>query len=147
MPSLGSRGAERFGGLLIGGIAVDAYKEITDDLLAASVDAWVFVADRAYELVGIDEIHSVVGGSGALVSYRKITAAGTAAPGAAAGATVKEFQSAALDLTTSINVKQAAALTSTAADLRLAVGDKIGRDMAGTLTGLVGKATLRLKPI
>lgn len=120
---------------------------ITSELLAASVDKWMFVADRAYRVVGFREIHSVVGGSGAVVRPRKVTAAGTDAPGAAAGATVKELTTADIDLTTTINVTQTPTLTATAADALLAAGDKVGLNFGGTLTGLVGLLTMFLRPV
>src|SRR5574341_715395 len=53
---------------------------IFSELLAASVDKHVFIADRPYEVVLIKEIHSVVGGAVAAVRPRKILAASTAAP-------------------------------------------------------------------
>jgi hypothetical protein len=121
--------------------------EITSELLAASVDKWVFVADRAYQVTAVNEVHSVVGGSSAAVRPRKVTAAGTDAPGAAASATVKELTTANIDLTASINVVQTPALSATAADLLLAAGDKIGLDFSGTLTGLVGSISIALKAV
>lgn len=122
-------------------------KTVTSELLAASVDKWVFVADRAYRVALVEEIHSVVGGGSAAVRPRKVTAAGTDAPGAAAGATVKELTTAGIDLTAAINVTQTPALSATAADLLLADGDKIGLDFSGTLTGLVGSLTITLQPV
>lgn len=114
---------------------------------AASVDDWIFISDRAYTVVSIKEIHSVAGGSSAAVAIRKHTAAGTAAPGAAAGATVKELQTAVLDLTTTANISQTSTLTATLADRDLAAGDKIGSDLSGTLTGLAGcVVVIELKP-
>jgi hypothetical protein len=115
------------------------------NLDAADVDRHVFVADRAYRVQSIREIHSVVGGSGAVVRPRKITAAGTAAPGDAAGATVKELTTADIDLTTTVNVAQTATMTATAADRLLAVGDKIALNFGGTLTGLVGRLIIVLQ--
>jgi len=120
---------------------------ITTELLAASVDKWVYVANQPCKVVAIREVHSVVGGSGAVVTPRKVTAAGTAAPGDAAGATVIELTAAAIGLETTINVSQTAGLSATAADLLLAVGDKIGLNFAGTLTGLVGSLSIELQPI
>lgn len=131
---------------LIGSVTNTAPLAITTELLAASVDKWVFVADRAYEVVAISEVHSVVGSTSAAVRPRKVTAAGTDAPGAAAGTTVKELTTADIDLTATINVEQAATLTATAADLLLADGDKIGLNFGGTLTGLVGALTIILEP-
>lgn len=120
---------------------------VTTDLMAASVDKWIFVADRAYQVMGFGEVHSVIGGASAVVTPRKVTAAGTAAPGDAAGATVKELTAAAIGLETTINVSQAPALSATAADLLLAAGDKVGLNFNGTLTGLVGHLTMSLKPV
>ncbi len=120
---------------------------VTAELLAASVDKWVFVADRPYQVLSVQEVHSVVGGSGAVVRPRKVTAAGTAAPGDSAGATVKELTAADIDLTATINVVQDAALAATAADLLLADGDKIGLNLGGTLTGLVGVIVITLKAL
>jgi hypothetical protein len=131
---------------LIGSVTNTAPITIRTDLLAASVDTWMFVADRAYEVTYIGEVHSVVGSTSAAVQPRKVTAVATDAPGAAAGSTVKELTTAAIDLTATINVVQAPALTATAADLLLAAGDKIGLNFTGTLTGLVGTLTIILEP-
>lgn len=120
---------------------------ITTELLAASVDKWIFVADKAYRVMAVREVHSVIGGSGAVVRPRKVTAAGTAAPGDAAGATVKELTTADIGLETTINVAQEGTLSTTEADLILAAGDKIGLNFGGTLTGLVGQLTIELQPI
>lgn len=120
---------------------------ITDDLMAASVDEWVWVAPIACVLTSIGEIHSVIGGSGAVVRPRKVTAAGTAAPGDAAGATVKELTTADIGLETTINVAQSPTLTATGADRIFAAGDKLAHNFGGTLTGLVGKIAYGFKPI
>lgn len=114
---------------------------VTDDLMAATVDEWVFVAAAPCQLIAIQEVHSVVGGSGAVVTPRKVTAAGTAAPGDAAGATVIELTAAALDLTSTINVVVSTAVVTTDGANVFAAGDKLGHNMNGTLTGLVGKIT------
>lgn len=125
------------------------YRAISDrhlvriDIDANSVDANVFIADRGYKVIAIQEVHSVVGGASAAVRPRKVT--GTAAPGASAGTTVKELTTANIDLTATINTVQAAALTSTAADLTLAAGDRIALDFSGTLTGLVGVVQIVLE--
>ncbi len=134
-------------GITQGGNKVADEFAITAELLAASVDKWVFVADRAYQVVGVREVHSVIGGASAVVRPRKVTAAGTAAPGAAAGATVKELTTADIGLETAIDVTQTATLSATGADLLLAVGDKIGLNFGGTLTGLVGQLTIFLRPV
>lgn len=118
---------------------------VNSELLATSVDTHVFVADRAYQVMAVNEIHSVVGSTSAAVRPRKIT--DTSAPGAAVSATVKELTTAAADLTATINTTQALTLSATAADLLLAAGDKIALDFSGTLTGLVGVISISLKAV
>jgi hypothetical protein len=120
---------------------------VSAELLAASVDKFVFMADRPYQVTAVKEIHSVVGGASAAVRPRKITAAATDAPGATAGTTVKELTTAAIDLTATINTTQTPALSATAADLLLATGDKLALDFSGTLTGLVGAIFIHLKAL
>lgn len=138
------RNATSYDSLKVGGVKVGTSLVVTTELLAASVDKWVFVADRAYQVVAIKEIHSVVGGSAAAVRPRKVT--DTSAPGAAASATVKEL-CASLDLTTTANTLVSGTLSATASDLQLAAGNAIGLDFSGTLTGLVGSLTIVLKAI
>jgi hypothetical protein len=107
------------------------------DLTATAVDTNVWIAHRRCKLLGIRELHSVVGGAAAAVRPRKITADATA-PGAAAGATVKELTTANIDLTATANTAITPALVATTADLTFATGNKLALDFSGTLTGLVG---------
>lgn len=127
--------------------AGNATKILVTELLAASVDKWLYVSDGAYQVTLVEEIHSVIGGSGAVVTPRKITAATVAAPGAAVAAGITEITAAAIGLETTVNTTQTAALAAVAADLLLADGDKIGLNFAGTLTGLVGQLVIHLKPV
>lgn len=134
-------------GLTVGGFIAATHTPINIELLATSVDNWVYIAPRAVQVTSLREIHSVVGGGSAAVKFRKITAATVAAPGAAVAAGITELATAAFDLTAAVNVSQTATLTSTTADLQLAAGDKIAADFSGTLTGLVGRATINVRPI
>lgn len=113
---------------------------VTVSLAAADVDKWAFVADRAYTVKSIKEIHSVAGNDGGAVTLdvRKITAATVAAPGAAAAAGVVEMLSAALNLKSTADTTVAASLSAVAGALTLAAGDKIGLNFIGTLTALAG---------
>lgn len=131
------------GGGMVSSSTLDTFS-VTTDLMAASVDKWVWVAPQACILTSISEVHSVVGGSSAAVRFRKIT--DTSAPGASASGTVKEL-AASIDLTATINTVVNPTLTATAADITLAAGDKVAADFSGTLTGLVGHATLNFKAI
>lgn len=118
---------------------------ITVPLLAAAVDVDAFLADRAYKVLGFREAHSVVGGAVAAVRPRKIT--DTSAPGAVAGATVKELTTANIDLTAAINTVVTPTNTATGADLLLATGNRISLDFSGTLTGLVGVLVIFLEQV
>ena len=120
---------------------------ITSELLAASVDKWLFVADRAYTVVGVREIHSVAGGSVAAVKVRTTTAAATSAPAATASSSVLELLANPIDLTATANISQSPALVGTAATVAVAIGDKISLLFSGTLTGLVGLVEVLLKPV
>lgn len=133
--------------LTVGGIIVPQHNQISTELLAASVDKWIFVAPWACKVTAIKEVHSVVGSTNAAVSARKVTSASTEAPGATASSTCKELTTAAVDLTATINVVQTPTLSATAGDYTLAAGDKIGLDFSGTLTGLVGSLTLSIKRV
>jgi hypothetical protein len=128
----------------IGTVPIGATFTIDTELLAASVDKWIWIAPFACKVVSVREVHSVVGGASAAVRPRKVT--DTSAPGAAASTTVKEL-SAAIDLTATINTVVAPTVTATTADITLAAGDKIGLDFSGTLTGLVGALTIELQRV
>lgn len=116
-----------------------SYK-VTAELLAASVDKFIHVADRPFTIKSIKMISSVAGNDAGAVSLdvRKITAAGTALPGDAAGATVIEFLSAAIDLKSVAGTTVAGALSAVAGALNVAAGDKIALNFTGVLTSLVG---------
>lgn len=124
------------GGQTLGSIVVTA------PLLASSVDTDIWRAPQAAIVLSVTESHSVVGGASAAVRPRKIT--DTSAPGAAAGATVKEITAAAIDLTTTVNTVQTPALSATPADYTFATGNRLALDFSGTLTGLVGNISISI---
>lgn len=131
-----------------GVLASDSLRmQVSAELLAASVDNWIWIADRAYQVTGVRSVHSVAGGASAAVRPRKVLSAATDAPGAAAGANVKELTTANIDLTAATNTAVNATLSATVSDLQFAVGDKMGLDFSGTLTALVGNITIFLKAI
>jgi hypothetical protein len=112
---------------------------VTVDVNATSVDKHVFIAGDAYQVVAVKHIVST-GAAGATVDVKKCT--GTTAP--ASGTTVV---SAALALDATSNTTTTATLSSTAADLLLASGDRLSLDFTGTLTGLVGMVQLYLRRV
>lgn len=111
---------------------------------ATPVDTDGFLADRAYQVTAIKEIHSVTA-AGATLNVRKIT--DTAAPGAAAGATVKELLTGAFAIDSTINTAVTGTLTATTADLQLATGNRLALDFIGTTTNYRGNVYLYLKAI
>lgn len=119
---------------------------ITTNIAAATVSEFVFICDRAYTVVSIKEVHSVVSSSGTC-AVRKIT--GTHLAGAAVGSGVVELLSTTtgFDLTTTAGATVTGTLSSTSTDYDLASGDKIAFNIAGTMTGLVGgNVTIVLQP-
>lgn len=112
--------------------------QVSIPINASSVDGHAFIADDAYQVVSIREIHNVVGGSGAQVVVKKCT--GTTAP-----ASGTALHATAIDLTATINTNITPALVATTATLQLAATDKLAMDFSGTLTGLNGVLVLWLK--
>ena len=122
---------------------------VTVPLIATSVDTFVYIAlGHAVEVVGATYLSTAAGtdGGAVTVDLRKITD-NTSAPGAAASGTVLELFTAALSLKTAANAVTAATLTGTTANLRLAVGNKLGINLVGTMTAVVGTLVIALKPI
>lgn len=97
----------------------------------------IFVADRAYNLVGIRHVVSTVGSDmGAVTAVVKKAASGTAiASGTALTAT-------AIDLKATIWTPASPAVTV----LAIAAGDIVGLDVTGTSTAARGNVTLALVP-
>lgn len=113
---------------------------IKQDINANSVTEHFFIADDNYIVVGVSEIHSAQGGTGATFDIQIST--GTTAPGS--GTSV--LASAPVDVHTQAdNTVQSPALSATAANLALAAGNSLDLVMAGTLTGLVGTITVYLR--
>ena len=108
---------------------------------ATALDANGFIVPTAMRVAAIKGAWTVVGGSGAKCFVRKCT--GTQAP--SAGTTIISATAAtgfnsdgSFDLTSAVNTVRTGLLAATEATLRLASGDRIALDFAGTLTGLEG---------
>lgn len=97
------------------------------------VDQSFFVSNSDFTVARIDEVHSTLGTNGGAVTLDIKKCTGTQA--AASGTTL---------LTTTFNLKSAintvvnGTLTATAADLRLAPGNRLAVDFTGTLTAVAG---------
>lgn len=102
---------------------------------------------HAYEVVAASEIHAVAGTDGSAVSLQLTKDTGTAAPGAGTDLLTNNTN-AGFNLKGTANTTQEAALSATVADLRLAAGNRLSIDFAGTLTTLAGvHVTVVLKRI
>lgn len=121
---------------------------ISTEMFATDVDKWIWVAPYPCQVTAVKEFHSVAGtDAGAVtVGVRKVTA-NAVAPGAAAGANVKEFLTADLNLKATANTVVSGTLSSTVTDLQLAKGDRIGVNYTGVLTALVGYLQIEVKKI
>lgn len=97
---------------------------------AASIDGNVFIADKPCIL---KRVEFVIAATAALATLDLKKCTGTTAP---ASGTTMLASTIALD--TTANTVTNKSLTTTAANLFLQPGDRIGADYSGTLTGLSG---------
>jgi hypothetical protein len=113
---------------------------LSERINTANADRTIFIADAAYEVVGIREAHSVVGGAAHTVTVEKLT--GTQAPGAGA-----VLLTAALSTTGTINTVASGTLVATTATRFLAAGDRLAIRTAGTVGSLEGVVTVILRRV
>lgn len=115
------------------------WQNFTVDLLAATVDTFIWTCiEGIWQLNGVAEAHTVVGGAAAAVTV-------VVCPGSVAIASGTAQLTAVLDLTVTAPAKSFGTLIATPTSMFR--GDSLGIDMSGTLTGLVGKLTVQLKRI
>jgi hypothetical protein len=105
-------------------------RTITIQLGAASIDGNVYIADKVSILKQVQFVIATTAAS-ATLDLKKCT--GTTAP--ASGTTML---AGTIALDTTANTVTTRTLTATPANLLLQVGDRIGADLSGTLTGLSG---------
>lgn len=126
------------GKALVGEIAGDTitvtYRQNANASLA---DEAFFVADRAYDVVAVREVHATAGTDAGAVNLQVTKDTGIAAPGAGTDLLTNNAN-AGFNLKGTANTVQSGTLTATAASKRLAAGDRLSVDYAGTLTTLAG---------
>lgn len=114
---------------------------------ASLVDQAFFIANRAYQVTAVKEIHSTAGNDAGAVNLQVTKDTSTDAPGAGTDLLTNNTN-AGFDLKGTANTVQSGTLTGTTASLQLAAGDRLSLDFAGTLTTLAGVlVTVSLKPI
>jgi len=124
-------------------LATDVVLSFNLSAAANVIDSNLFVADRAYQLVSVEEAHTVAGSDGSAVTLDIKKCTGTQAP--SAGTTML---AATIDLKGAANTVQSPALSATAANTLLAAGDRLAMDITGTPTAVAGVAlTIVLRPV
>lgn len=134
--------------LKVAGRNVSTQVTATYSMLAngSLADQCFFVADRAYTVLAINQVHSVAGNDAGAVNLQVTKDTGTQAPGAGADLLTNN-SNAGFNLKGTANTVQNGTLTSTAGALTLAAGDRLSVDFAGTLTTLAGVVvTVALTP-
>ncbi|NBQ67420.1 MAG: hypothetical protein EBU46_00770 [Nitrosomonadaceae bacterium] len=112
-----------------------------------TADGAFYIANRPMEVVAIREVHSTAGSDGSAVNVQVVKDTGTNAPGAGTDLLTNN-SSAGFNLKGTANTVQTGTLTATAASKKLAAGDRLSLDFAGTLTAVAGVVvTVTLRPI
>jgi hypothetical protein len=101
------------------------------------VDGAFFVAPRACVVTAVQWVHAVAGTDGSAVNVQLVKDTGTNAPGAGTDLLTNNTN-AGFNCKGTANTVQNGTLTATAASLKLAAGDRLSVDYAGTLTTLAG---------
>lgn len=107
--------------------------------LAGKTEYNLFVARRGYTITSIDYVPDVAQGGALTATVVKVS--GTATPVSSA---TPMHTAGAINLNGTAHTVQSITLTSTAADLVLAAGDRIGLDLSGAMTTGSGCITIRM---
>ena len=112
--------------------AVQNYLTVTLSQASSIADQLFYIAPEPLEVLEIHEVHGALGTDGSAVSatIKKCTGTQALTAGADLLGTTK------IDLKGTINTVQSPTLTSTAADLQLAAGDRLSFDVTGTTTAV-----------
>lgn len=119
--------------LTVGGVIVPQEIVITVPVSATSVDGTIFIANDAWVITKIEEVHSVLGTDGSAVTAQVMKCTGTQAPSAGTAMTTGTF-----DLKGTVETVQSGTLSTTPTHYTLADGNRIAVDYTGTLTSLAG---------
>lgn len=125
--------------------AVETIVTLTDVAVpttGAGAASNIFIADRAYTVIGLSEKHGTKGTNGSAVTAQLLKVTGTTAP--ASGTTL---MSSTFNLKGTDNTVQYATLSATSSVLALAAGDRIAWKVAGDTTALATPTvSIRLLP-
>lgn len=104
----------------------------------------IFVSDSEYRVTKIQYMSDVAGTDGSPVTATVVKAAATDTP---VESTTPMITADAIDLKATPHTVQEPALTAVKPDLVLAAGDKIGYDLDGVLTAVLGTFIIYLKRV
>jgi hypothetical protein len=114
---------------------------------ASLADQAFYVAPSAVRVVAVSEVHSTAGSDGSAVNLQVTKDVSTDAPGGGTDLLTNNAN-AGFNLKGTANTTQVGTLTATVASLKLAAGDRLSVDFAGTLTAVAGVVvTVTLKRI
>jgi hypothetical protein len=131
--------------LTVGGVIVPQEMVINWPISASSVDENIFIADDAWRVTKIEEVHAVAGSEGApnLFNATVVKISGVTAPGSGL-----PMHNATITLSATANTVITPTLSTIAANSTLADGDKIGVNYQGTGTSLAGGViTIHMKRV
>lgn len=133
--------------LTVGGVIVPQAIEVSyiGQTTESATDRAFFIANRAYQVVGIRQVHAVAAGGTSKLQVTKDTS--TDAPGAGTDLLTNNTNTG-FDLNATANTVQTGTLTGTTASLQLAAGDRLSLDFGHTIQSTAGLVvTVQLKPI
>lgn len=108
---------------------------------ASSIDKLCFVATRKYVVKAVSGVPSVIGSDAGAVAaaIKKVSGTTAIASGTA-------LHSGTMNLKATANTVQNLTLSTTASELQIAAGDRIGVDFTGVMTAATGVITVMLSP-
>lgn len=111
--------------------ATQVYLTVSHAQASSVADQLFFVAPEPLEVLEVHEVHGTAGTDGSAVTATIRKCSGTTAL-----ASGTDLLSTTINLKGAANTVQSPALTTTAADLLLAAGDRLAFDVTGTTTAL-----------
>lgn len=135
--------------LQVGSIIVPQHIEVDVHVQTAAlgVDQVFFIANRAYQVTDVRFAHAVAESIAGTLNVQVTKDTGTTAPGAGTDLLTNNTN-AGFDAKATANTVQTGTLTATAADLQLAVGNRLSLDFSTAATDLAGvHVTVTLKRI
>lgn len=133
----------------VGGVIVPQHIEVSARFGAAAtwVDSAFFIANRAYQVVAVKEVHATAESTATNLRVQLTKDTGTDAPGAGNNLLTNNTN-AGFNLKATANTVQTGTLTATTADLQLAAGDRLSLDFEAAATeGANVLVTVSLKRI